>query len=80
MMTYRNPQTKQTQEVGENESVRRSILEQLGWRAVVDGESTTAEKPAAVAKPTKTEEPQKLASHGQPAAKNVATKDEGKAK
>lgn len=77
MMTYRNPATGQEQQVGENESVRRRILEQLGWKAVgTEGQDAPTEKPTAAAKPAKTEEPQKLPSHGQPAAKNVPAKEE----
>ena len=79
MMTYRNPQTGQTQQVGENETVRRGILERLGWRVAGD-KAPAAEKPAEAAKPAKTEEPQKLPSQGQPAAKNVGTKAEDKTK
>ena len=48
-MTYRNPQTGQTQQVGENETVRRGILERLGWRVAGD-KAPAAEKPAEAAR------------------------------
>ena len=57
MMTYRNPQTGQTQQVGENETVRRGILERLGWRVAGD-KAPAAEKPA---EEVKEEEPKKAA-------------------
>jgi len=78
MTTYRNPSTGQEQEVGENESIRRGILERLGWKPV-GAEPAKQAKPVEAAKPeTTTEEPQKLPSHGQPPAKNVpAKKEEG---
>lgn len=77
MMTYRNPKTGQEQQVGENESVRRRMLEQLGWKAVgTERQDAPAEQPAAAPKAAETEEPTKLPSHGQPPAKNVPAKEE----
>lgn len=62
-LTFRNPKTKQTQEVGENETVKQGILKRLGWKQA--GEPVGDEAPAI-------EMPEKLPSDGQSPAKNVS--------
>jgi hypothetical protein len=74
-LTFHNPKTKQTQEVGENETVKLSVLRRLGWQQVgQDGEQQTnmGDLQTAPTMPAdKSTMPGKLPPEGQVPAKNV---------
>lgn len=86
-MKYSHPKFKHTQEVGENETVKRRLLERAGWKPAKDGETQPANDSTVEPKPVisdgdKPDEKRKdeivmpahLPTKGQPPAKNVKHK------